>query len=111
MALPKKKKKIVTDIGAAVQKAAGQEKTEPKSKPANKNNKMTPAVTAAKAGRPSPRSGKVERMTLLLNENTAERLTIAFATEQVRRRKLGDKVDKSLLIEEAIVKWLDDKGF
>ena len=108
MALPKKKKKIITDISAAVQKAAGQEQTEQKSKPVNKK---TPAATAAKAGRPSPRSGKVERMTLLLNENTAERLTIACATEQVRRRKLGDKVDKSLRIEEAIVKWLDDKGF
>jgi len=107
MALPKKKKKIVTDIGAAVQRAAGQEQTKPETASAKKK---TPAAGGKKGGRPSPRSGNVERMTLLLNEATAERLTMALATEQVKRRKKGEKVDKSLLIEEAIVAWLEEKG-
>jgi len=107
MALPKKKKKIVPDIGAAVQKAAGQEqaKLEPTT-----IQKKAPAAGVNKGGRPSPRSGNVARMTLLLSEDTAERLTMALATEQVKRRKAGEKVDKSLLIEEAILAWLDEKG-
>ncbi len=106
MAIPKKKKNIVKDIGAAVQKAAGQDKTTSKSGSSAKKKQA-----AVKTGRPSPRTGKVERMTLLLSEKTAERLTIAYATEQVQRKKKGDKLDKSLLIEEAIEQWLDDKGF
>ncbi len=108
MALPKKKKKIVTDIGAAVQKAASQEEVKPTTSPTPKRTRRR---SEKKAGRPSPRSGNVERMTLLLNEQTAERLTMALAAEQVRRRKKGDKVDKSSLVEEMIVQWLDKKKF
>lgn len=108
MALPKKKKKIIPDIVVAVQKAAAsQEQTKTKEKPAKKKT-VTAGVN--RGGRPSPRSGNVARMTLLLSEDTAERLTMALATEQVKRRKAGEKVDKSLLIEEAILAWLDDKG-
>ena len=106
MGLPKKKKKIVPDIGAAVQKAAEQEQKKQREKPAKK--KAGGGVN--KGGRPSPRSGNVARMTLLLSEDTSERLTIALATEQVKRRKAGEKVDKSLLIEEAILDWLENKG-
>ncbi|PXF56202.1 MAG: hypothetical protein C4B58_14370 [Deltaproteobacteria bacterium] len=102
MALPKKRKKLVVDVNAAVQKAAKQDQT--KSQTARKVKKA-----AKKTGRPSPRSGNVVRQTLLLSEETAERLTIAFAAEQIKRRKVGEKVDKSLLIEEMIVKWLDKK--
>ena len=102
MALPKKRKKLVVDVNAAVQKAASQDQT--KSQTARKVKKA-----AKKIGRPSPRSGNVVRQTLLLSEETAERLTIAFAAEQIKRRKVGERVDKSLLIEEMIVKWLDEK--
>ncbi len=108
MALPKKKKKIIPDIGAAVKKAAGQEQA--KEKTNDKQAKKRKSAGVNKGGRPSPRSGNVARMTLLLSEDTAERLTIALATEQVKRRKAGDKVDKSLLIEEAVLAWLEGKG-
>ena len=108
MALPKKKKKIIPDIGAAVQKAASQEQAKPEHTTAQK--KAPPAAGVNKGGRPSPRSGKVARMTLLLSEDTAERLTMALATEQVKRRKAGEKVDKSLLIEEAVLAWLEGRG-
>lgn len=106
MGLPKKKKKIVPDIGAAVQKAAEQEQKIQREKPAKKKA----GGVVNRGGRPSPRSGNVARMTLLLSEDTSERLTIALATEQVKRRKAGEKVDKSLLIEEAILDWLENKG-
>ena len=116
MALPKTKKKIA-DISAAVQKAAGVEEKEkapsptPKAKPAARK-KVTPKAPAPKkTGRPSPRSGNTERFTLLISEETSERLTMAFATEQIRRRKKGEKVDKSLLIEEMIVEWLQKNKF
>lgn len=104
MALPKKRKKLVADVSAAVQKAAKQDQT--RSQPARKIKKT---AEAKKTGRPSPRSGNVVRQTLLLSEETAERLTMAFAAEQIKRRKAGEKVDKSLLIEEMIVKWLNEK--
>jgi len=102
MALPKKRKKLVPDVSAAVQKAAEQDQT--RSQLARRVKK-----TAKKTGRPSLRSGNVVRQTLLLSEETAERLTMAFAAEQIKRRKAGRKVDKSLLIEEMIVKWLNEK--
>lgn len=99
MALPKTKKKIVPDISSAVKRAA----------------ETTPGATAQhpqgsasnKGGRPSPRSGNSVRQTLLLSEDTAERLTMAYAGEQIKRRKEGKKLDKSLFIEEMIIAWLD----
>lgn len=102
MALPKTKKKIIPDISAAVQRAAENQPatTIPGSKPGSAN----------KGGRPSPRGGKSVRQTLLLSEEVAERLTMAYATEQIRRRKKGKKLDKSLFIEEMITKWLDDNS-
>ena len=105
MGLPRKKKKVVPDIGAAVLKAAGREP--------GKRQRQSPKKKKSinKGGRPSPRSGNVARMTLLLNEDTSERLTMALAAEQVKRRKEGEKVDKSFLIEEAILDWLRKNGF
>jgi len=116
MALPKNKKKIA-DISAAVQKAAGVEEKEkapspaPKTKPAARKKPTAKAAAPKKTGRPSPRSGNTERFTLLLSEETSERLTMAFATEQIKRRKKGEKIDKSLLIEEMIVAWLNKNKF
>jgi hypothetical protein len=46
---------------------------------------------------------------LLLSEETAERLTMALVEEQVKRRKTGSKVDKSQLIEEMVLKWLEER--
>ena len=102
MALPKTKKRIIPDISDAVQRAAGSVgQPEPTSRTAFKQ-------TAGKGGRPSPRTGNIVRQTLLLSEETAERLTMAYAGEQIRRRKAGEKLDKSLFIEEMIVAWLDN---
>jgi len=99
MSLPKVKKKLVTDIGAAVQRAAA---TEPE--------KISSAKTST-VGRPTPRVGVTVRQTLLLREEVAGRLTMAFAREQVKRRKVGEKMDKSSLIEEMIVAWLDNNKY
>lgn len=100
MALPKTKKKIVPDISDAVQRAAAAISSE--------NQYASPGTqpAPAKGGRPSPRSGNVVRQTLLLSEETAERLTMAYAGEQIKRRKTGEKLDKSLFIEEMIIAWL-----
>lgn len=107
MALPQRKKKIPTNISEAVQKAAGVEAT---TRAAFPDAPLTPAVDGKNpGGRPSPRSGNIVRQTLLLSEETAERLTLALAAEQVKRRRTGEKVDKSLFIEEMILKWLDEK--
>jgi hypothetical protein len=106
MALPQKKKAIPTNISQAVQKAAGNEPAPPEGP---KTTPQNPASTGKKAGRPSPRSGNTVRLTLLLRGETEERLTMALAEEQVKRRKTGEKVDKSSLIEEMILKWLDER--
>jgi len=100
MALPKIKKKIIPDISEAVQRAAA---TLPAAPPPTPPGFQSPA---GKGGRPSPRSGNVVRQTLLLSEETAERLTMAYAGEQIKRRKAGEKLDKSLFIEEMIIAWL-----
>jgi len=106
MALPKTSKRIVPDIGEAVQRAAANAPSPGQSlSPAAKQ-----PADGARGGRPSPRSGNVIRQTLLLSEETAERLTMAFAGEQIRRRKIGERVDKSLFIEEMIIAWLDKNG-
>lgn len=100
MALPKTTKRILPDINEAVQRAA--------------STSLSPsrqiAAGKGKGGRPSPRSGKSVRQTLLLSEETAERLTMAYAVEQVKRRKNGEKLDRSQLIEEMICSWLDHNG-
>jgi len=101
MALPKTKKKIIPDINDAVQRAAATISTE------SQYNSPAPPPPPAKGGRPSPRSGNVVRQTLLLSEETAERLTMAYAGEQIKRRKIGEKLDKSLFIEEMIIAWLE----
>ena len=99
MALPKHRKQIVADVSEAVQRAA--------------DSLLTPGKefsAKGKGGRPSPRKGKTVRQTLLLSEETAERLTMAYAAEQVSRRKNGEKLDRSLFIEEMICSWLDQHG-
>jgi hypothetical protein len=105
MALPKTTKKILPDISGAVQRAA--ESTDTLPGPARSAEKQPPGNTG---GRPSPRAGNVVRQTLLLSEETAERLTMAYAEEQIKRRKEGKKLDKSLFIEEMIITWLDKSG-
>jgi hypothetical protein len=104
MALPKTKKKIVTDISSAVQRAA--ENSDLPTKPTGQQG----TVSRNKGGRPSPRQGNVVRQTLLLSEESAERLTMAYAAEQNKRRKIGRKLDKSQFIEEMIMSWLDAQG-
>lgn len=109
MALPKTTKRIVPDIGAAVQKAAGHDPAANSETEKSAVEKVS--IQGSKAGRPSPRTGNITRQTLLLTEDVAERLTMAFATEQVRRKKTGEKIDKSSLIEEMIVKWLGENKY
>ncbi len=106
MALPKTKKRIVPDISGAVKRAA--ETADSTSLLQRENDKR---VHKNKGGRPSPRPANAVRQTLLLSEQTAERLTMAYAKEQNKRRKAGLKLDKSLFIEEMISGWLDSNGF
>lgn len=105
MALPKSAKKIVPDISSAVQRAAGADDT------SDKQSKHTAEAGPNKGGRPSPRNGNSVRQTLLLSEQTAERLTMAYAGEQIKRRKRGQKLDKSLFIEEMVIAWLDRNNY
>ncbi|MBB5349575.1 hypothetical protein JWG42_14315 [Desulfoprunum benzoelyticum] len=112
MALPQKQKKIISNIGEAVQKAAGVDVPSPTPDP--QPSAETPIAAALppspnKGGRPTPRTGNVVRTNIILNEETAERLTLALAAEQVKRRRMGQKLDKSQLIEELILRWLDER--
>lgn len=106
MALPKNTKKIIPDINKAVQRAAETSATSGKYPNSTGN-----IVAVNKGGRPSPRTGNTHRQTLLLSEKTAERLTMAYAGEQIQRRKKGLKLDKSLFIEEMMISWLDNNGY
>lgn len=105
MALPQIRKKLRADINEAVQRAAGSDTA----KVLLQDSRILTASgkIAQKPGRPSPRTNGSVRQTLLLTEETAERLTMAYATEQIRRRKEHERLDKSMFIEEMIISWLN----
>lgn len=106
MALPKTKKKFIPDISSAVHRAAGTAESSAHTVHATSGNLQT-----NRGGRPSPRSGNTIRQTLLLSESVGERLTMAYAAEQIKRRKEGRKLDKSMFIEEMIIDWLNNNDY
>lgn len=101
--------KQTTPSPASEKKAKSTSPTKPKPTTKKSDHKSKPP--SKKVGRPSPRNGNTERYTLLLNEETAERLDIAIVTEKIKRKKRGEKMDKSLLIENLILEWLEKNKY
>lgn len=62
-----------------------------------------------KVGRKALVPNRTERITFYLKPKTSERLNIALFQEQLRQVGQKRSIDKSLLIENAIIEWLNKK--
>lgn len=102
MAIPKTKSKHLSDQSQKIKQAI---ETASKGSETEKPQKVTRLGRRPLAG---DRSGK---MTFFMSPETKERFDIAFLQEQLKRRKNGEKIDKSLLVEEALKAFLDKNSY
>jgi len=99
-----------------------------KSKPlSNKTDKVKQAVQMAsksnaqkedlkikpvkKLGRRPLAGVRSAKITFFMTQETKDRFDISFLQEQIKRHKVGEKIDKSLLIEEALKSFLNNNGY
>ncbi len=97
MALPKKRNPIADQKRVEKAVEIAREQTE---KPRKK-----------KLGRNPLAGDRSSKITFYLSPETAERFDIAFLQEQLRLKKSGQKVDKSLIIETALKEWMERNGY
>ena len=64
-----------------------------------------------KAGRKATIKEKRRSAFFYFTNKTLNRFTIATAQEIVKRKDKGERVDRSLLVEEALKEWLAKKGY
>lgn len=112
MPLPRKKKPVVAQIEKAFKTmeaigapAPDKDHHRPQEKSAAKVQKLKTA------GRPSAVPNRTARYHFVLSEETLNRLNIAFPQELIKRKKDGVLIDKSLLIEAALIDWLIKNGY
>ncbi len=108
MAMPKKKKPISSNVKKGFETL---EALEPKAAKEKIPGKKSASPNQNKGGRPSPIADRTGRFSLYLSQTTMDRFTMAFPQEQIKQRALGEKVDKSMVIETAILEWMERKGY
>lgn len=69
------------------------------------------STSTRRPGRPALKEGRTERVTAWMTPKTRQRLKKALYGEQAKRHESSGDVDQSLLIEEAIEKWLDENNY
>ncbi len=112
MSIPKKtKSKPLADKTHKIKEAikTATKGSEKKSTPKKTEKKQT--EKRKKMGRPPLAGDRSARMTFFMSQNTKDRFDMAFLQEQLKRRKAGEKIDKSLLVEEAIKVFLDNNSY
>jgi len=124
---PIKNRKSRTDIEKAIHSAAQMETpgVSPEEGSADKTSK-SPAVDGVKAteeshvihqsikkrvGRPPLKEGRTDRITVFLTADNRKRLRRAVLQEQLSREDQGHQFDQSLLVEEALIFWLEQNGY
>lgn len=95
MALPKKKRSKINSALDIVDELA-------QPTPINKFSSG-----AKKVGRPRTVDEDRERITLFLTPETLFRVEQILIHRKHKNRKSGEKVDRSLIIEEAVKEWLE----
>ena len=76
------------------------------------SNPLPPTKSVNVGGRPSPRDGKGVKSSFILTSATRDRFDIAVANEKIKRRANdGGKVDISLILEEALIEWMERYGY
>jgi hypothetical protein len=120
MSIPKKRKPLVDK--KAIQKAikmaddkpaekADEQKPEEIIEEDKPKEQKAPEKKKKKAGRPRLAGDRSARITFFITQETYDRFHLAAPQEQYKCNKAGQKIDKSLMIEEAIKAWLDNKGY
>jgi hypothetical protein len=116
MSIPKKRKPLLdkNKIHQAI-KMADDKPDDKKSKKAVEEKKVQeqkiPEKNKKKVGRPRLAGDRSAKITFFLAQETFERFNLAFPQEQFKRAKNGEKIDKSLIIEDAIKVWLSENGY
>ncbi len=64
-----------------------------------------------KIGRPPLVEGRTERITVFLTAKNKKRFKRALLQEQLIRDEKGQPIDQSLLVEEALVAWMDQHEY
>ena len=114
MAIPKKQKPLIhqNEITKAIKIA---EKAAPKKlKPVNTDPspiKIDKKPVKKKPGRVSLAGNRSAKITFYLSPNTKKRFQIAFSKELVKCAEKDDKIDKSFIIERALLKWMEDNDY
>lgn len=68
-------------------------------------------TSARRPGRPALKEGRTERVTAWMTQATRRRLKMALFGEQAKRHGTTGDVDQSLIIEEALEKWLTENNY
>ncbi len=121
MAVPKKIKRLVSEedqekrLEEALKKASKKESAPKEIKKAFKKDvkpkERPPKKPLKKVGRPKTVEEGREPVYIYLTRKTSERFTLAFAHEQIKRKGKGGKIDRSLVVEEALTAWLDKNKY
>ena len=69
------------------------------------------ATETSRLGRPPLAGDRTAKITFFMSQETKDRFEMAFLKEQLKRLEKQEKIDKSLLIEEAIKVFLDKNGY
>lgn len=103
MALPKKKPKKTLASQERIKKAIEAGST-PNHTPVEKK-------VFKKMGRPVPVRVRDKKISVYIQQETFNRLNIALPQEKIKRDKEKKVTDKSLIVEDALIEWLDKKGY
>lgn len=110
MAIPKKsQKKSLGESLQRIEKAVQFAVT-----PADQSSEppvKTKIISDKKLGRPPLAGDRSAKVTFFLSPQTKERFEDGYLQEKLKRRRQGEKIDKSLLIEEALKDFLEKYGY
>ena len=113
MAIPKTRKPLADQnrIKKAIEMAGGEK---PKESAGLENKTESPKAelkNKKRIGRPPLAGDRSNKITFFTTKETHNRFNLAFPQEQYKRAKRGEKVDKSLILEESLRSWLDQNGY
>lgn len=111
MSLPKRKKPVAAKLDKAFQTMEAIGAPTPEQARGNAAGAKRGAGYSKSAGRPSAAPNRTARYHFVLSEETLNRLNIAYPQELIKKKREGVSTDKSLLIESALIGWLDKNGY
>lgn len=111
MPLPNRKKPVAARIDKAFETMETIGAPKPDESPRLTEKSDVKIRKLKTAGRPSAAPNRTARYHFVLSEETLDRLNMAFPRELIKRKRDSVLIDKSLLIETALVDWLNRNGY